>query len=77
MVAATTDLALGPAEIVLVALDDLVLDPVPHNVPGTVDERPNWQRRASSWADALDESAHRRPRPRRSRRRGHRSHAAR
>jgi 4-alpha-glucanotransferase len=39
---------------VLVALDDLALDPVPHNVPGTVAERPNWQRRVERWADALD-----------------------
>jgi 4-alpha-glucanotransferase len=69
MVATTTDLALGPAEILLVALDDLVLDPVPHNVPGTlpsdpsapaarpargVHERPNWQRRVQSWAQVLD-----------------------
>jgi 4-alpha-glucanotransferase len=56
MVAATTDLAVGPAEVVLVALDDLALDPVPHNVPGTVAERPNWQRRVQNWADALDET---------------------
>lgn len=55
MVAATTELALGPAEIVLVALDDLVMDPTPHNVPGTVYERPNWQRRVDRWADVLDE----------------------
>jgi 4-alpha-glucanotransferase len=55
MVAATTDLAAGPAEVVLVALDDLVLDPVPHNVPGTVHERPNWQRRIERWSDVLDE----------------------
>src|SRR6185503_6596594 len=54
MVAMTTDLANGPAEIVLVALDDLVLDPVPHNVPGTVTERPNWQRRVQGWQEALD-----------------------
>jgi 4-alpha-glucanotransferase len=54
MVAATTDLALGAAEIVLVALDDLVLDPISHNVPGTVTERTNWQRRVQSWADSLD-----------------------
>jgi 4-alpha-glucanotransferase len=54
MVAATTDLAVGPAEIVLVALDDLVLDPSAHNVPGTVTERPNWQRRVQSWAESLD-----------------------
>jgi 4-alpha-glucanotransferase len=55
MVGATTDLAVGPAEIVLVALDDLALEPFPHNVPGTVTERPNWQRRVDRWADALDE----------------------
>ena len=55
MVAATADLAAGPAEVVLVALDDLALDPVPHNVPGTVHERPNWQRRIERWADSLDE----------------------
>jgi 4-alpha-glucanotransferase len=54
MVSMTTDLAVGPAEIVLVALDDLVLDPVPHNVPGTVSERPNWQRRVQSWSTVLD-----------------------
>ncbi len=56
MVGATADLAVGPAEVVLVALDDLALDPFPHNVPGTVHERPNWQRRVERWADALDES---------------------
>ena len=56
MVAATADLALGPAEIVLVALDDLVLDPIPHNVPGTTTQRPNWQRRVQGWSDSLDES---------------------
>lgn len=54
MVAVTTDLAVGPAEVVLVALDDLVLEPVPHNVPGTTVERPNWRRRVDGWADALD-----------------------
>ena len=54
MVAVTRDLAVGPAEIVLVALDDLVLDPVPHNVPGTVSERPNWQRRVQGWQESLD-----------------------
>ncbi|HUS31653.1 MAG TPA: 4-alpha-glucanotransferase [Kofleriaceae bacterium] len=54
MVAVTTDLALGPAEIVLATIDDLVLDPVPHNVPGTVSERPNWQRRLQNWSQVLD-----------------------
>jgi 4-alpha-glucanotransferase len=57
MVAATADLAAGPAEVVLVALDDLALDPVPHNVPGTTSERPNWQRRVEGWATALTEQA--------------------
>jgi 4-alpha-glucanotransferase len=55
MVGATADLAEGPAEVVLVALDDLRLDPVPHNVPGTVAERPNWQRRVEGWSEVLDE----------------------
>ncbi|HET9621086.1 MAG TPA: 4-alpha-glucanotransferase [Kofleriaceae bacterium] len=54
MVATTADLAAGPAEVMLVALDDLALDPVPHNVPGTTSQRPNWQRRVDAWADALD-----------------------
>ncbi|MEO8707110.1 MAG: 4-alpha-glucanotransferase [Kofleriaceae bacterium] len=56
MVAATTDLAVGPAEVTLIALDDLALDPTPHNVPGTIAERPNWQRRVDGWASALDET---------------------
>ncbi|HEU4733818.1 MAG TPA: 4-alpha-glucanotransferase [Kofleriaceae bacterium] len=55
MVGATADLAAGPAEVVLVALDDLALDPIPHNVPGTTTQRPNWQRRVEGWSDALDE----------------------
>jgi len=55
MVAATADLAAGPAEVMLVALDDLALDPVPHNVPGTTTQRPNWQRRVEGWSDALDD----------------------
>jgi 4-alpha-glucanotransferase len=53
MVAATADLAQGPAEVVLVALDDLVLEPVQHNVPGTTSERPNWQRRVKDWETGL------------------------
>jgi 4-alpha-glucanotransferase len=55
MVGATRDLAAGPAEVVLVALDDLALEPVPHNVPGTTEQRPNWLRRVERWSDALDE----------------------
>ncbi len=57
MVAATADLASGSAEVVLVALDDLALDPVPHNVPGTTTQRPNWQRRVEGWAEALTDTA--------------------
>jgi len=56
MVGATADLAAGPAEVVLVALDDLALDPVPHNVPGTTSQRPNWERRVEGWSEALDEA---------------------
>jgi 4-alpha-glucanotransferase len=54
MVAATADLAHGAAEVVLVALDDLSLEPFPHNVPGTTTQRPNWQRRVDRWSEALD-----------------------
>ena len=55
MVGVTADLAAGPAEVVLVALDDLVLDPTPQNVPGTTHERANWQRRVEGWSEVLDE----------------------
>lgn len=57
MVAATADLAAGHAEVVLIALDDLALDPVPHNVPGTTTQRPNWQRRVAGWSTALTDEA--------------------
>ncbi|HEX2167036.1 MAG TPA: 4-alpha-glucanotransferase [Longimicrobiales bacterium] len=40
-------LAASPARYVLVTLEDLWLEDRPQNVPGTSDERPNWQRRAS------------------------------
>ena len=56
LIATMAELAAGPAEVVLVALDDLALEPVPHNVPGTTSERPNWQRRVVQWAEALDEA---------------------
>ncbi len=57
MLSATIELAAGPAEVMLVALDDLALDPVPHNVPGTVEQRPNWQRRITAWETALSDSS--------------------
>lgn len=39
-------LAAGDAEFLLVNLEDLWLEPAPQNVPGTWQERPNWQRKA-------------------------------
>ncbi|HEY0250237.1 MAG TPA: 4-alpha-glucanotransferase, partial [Kofleriaceae bacterium] len=56
MVGVTAELAAGPAEVVLVSLDDLALEPVPQNVPGTTSERPNWQRRIVGWQSALDDA---------------------
>ncbi len=41
-----TFLAGQPAEFVLINLEDLWLEPAPQNVPGTWQERPNWQRKA-------------------------------
>ncbi len=39
-------LASGAAEFLLVNLEDLWLETAPQNVPGTWQERPNWQRKA-------------------------------
>jgi 4-alpha-glucanotransferase len=39
-------LAASPAEMVLVSLEDLLLEKLPQNTPGTCDERPNWKRKA-------------------------------
>jgi 4-alpha-glucanotransferase len=39
-------LAAGNAELLLVNLEDLWLEPAPQNVPGTWQERPNWKRKA-------------------------------
>ena len=39
-------LAASPARMVLVNLEDLWHETEPQNVPGTHDERPNWQRKA-------------------------------
>jgi 4-alpha-glucanotransferase len=39
-------LAAGPAELVLVTLEDLFLEERPQNTPGTWRERPNWSRLA-------------------------------
>lgn len=39
-------LASSPARVVLVNLEDLWLETLPQNVPGTGEERPNWRRKA-------------------------------
>ena len=41
-----TFLAAQPAQFLLINLEDLWLEPTPQNVPGTWQERPNWQRKA-------------------------------
>src|SRR4029079_18862044 len=38
-------LAAGPADIVLVNLEDLWRETLPQNVPGTYRQRPNWRRK--------------------------------
>jgi 4-alpha-glucanotransferase len=48
-------LAGGPAELVLVTLEDLWLEPDPQNVPGTTGTtHRNWSRRLARATDALD-----------------------
>jgi 4-alpha-glucanotransferase len=42
-----SQLSSGDAYLVLVNLEDLWLEPLPQNVPGTWAERPNWKRKAS------------------------------
>ncbi len=41
------ELAAGPAEFLLVTLEDLWGERHPQNTPGTVDERANWRRKAT------------------------------
>lgn len=50
---AMIDLARGPAEVMLVTLEDLWLERSPQNVPGTYRERPNWLRPLSVDAVTL------------------------
>jgi len=54
MAACTRELAAGEAHVVLVTGEDLWLEPAPQNVPGTVDERPNWRR---PWSRTVEELA--------------------
>jgi len=46
-------LSASRAEVVLVNLEDLWGESQPQNVPGTRDERPNWQRKARYSLEAL------------------------
>jgi 4-alpha-glucanotransferase len=46
-------LARSPARILLVQIDDLMQETEQMNLPGTVDERPNWRRRLSMPVDQL------------------------
>jgi 4-alpha-glucanotransferase len=50
-------LARGPVRLLLVNLEDLWLEPMPQNVPGTWQERPNWQRKARFPLETLREMA--------------------
>ncbi len=54
-----TWLARGPAQWVLVNLEDLWLEPAPQNVPGTWLERANWRRRWDRTLETLVEDAQR------------------
>ena len=49
-------LARSPACVLMVQIDDLMGEPEQVNLPGTVDERPNWRRRLSMAADRLPET---------------------
>jgi len=46
-------LARGSARVLLVNLEDLWLERLPQNVPGTWQERPNWQRKAQFSMETL------------------------
>ena len=48
-----TQLAAGDAAMLLVNLEDLWLETLPQNVPGTWEERPNWQRKTRYNLDQL------------------------
>jgi 4-alpha-glucanotransferase len=46
-------LASSEAPVVVVNLEDLWLEESPQNVPGTMDERPNWRRKARCGLDEI------------------------
>jgi 4-alpha-glucanotransferase len=49
-------LASGPARLVVVNLEDLWGETEPQNIPGTVDEYPNWRRKARYSLEQLEDS---------------------
>ena len=46
-------LARSPAALLMVQIEDALLDPEQPNLPGTVDEHPNWRRRLSLSLDQI------------------------
>ncbi|NJO55141.1 MAG: hypothetical protein HC834_00985 [Rhodospirillales bacterium] len=46
-------LSRSPAQIFLVQIDDLMEEAEQINVPGTIDERPNWRRKLSKVMEEL------------------------
>lgn len=48
-----TYLARSPAQILLVQIDDLMEEDEQINLPGTIDERPNWRRKLSKQVEDL------------------------
>jgi 4-alpha-glucanotransferase len=57
MAASLRELAASEAREVVVTLEDLWLETRPQNVPGTVDEYPNWRRRATRTLEEVREDA--------------------
>ena len=55
MVALQTFIARTPARLMMVNLDDLLLEPLPINQPGTPDQRPNWRRRIATALELLSQ----------------------
>lgn len=44
--------------LLLINLEDLWLEPAPQNIPGTVDEYPNWRRKALYFLEEFDQIPH-------------------
>jgi 4-alpha-glucanotransferase len=47
-------LSASPAEVVLINLEDLWLEELPQNVPGTSSERPNWRRKSALTLEEIE-----------------------